>query len=158
MSSRLFMCIIIYDSKTAIKSCDSLSKRQVKLTDLRRSIEARDEVRCNLLLEDCSRRAKIAQFEHSTRLVNLIKWRWLNRSTLRTRILSGLMSAWTILHFLRRRRARSSCRVYLRTAFRCRPTLLPYFLSSSRRFILKGSSILRVLLILFKRFWRDSEV
>lgn len=54
-----------------------------------------------------------------------------------TRILSGLMSAWRMLHRLSSLRAKKSCWLYERTALMCSPTSFPYFFNTSRKFILQ---------------------
>ena len=57
-----------------------------------------------------------------------------------TKMLSGLMSPCSIEDFLRSLSASSSCCVYERTALMCSPTSLPYFLSTSRKFMLTTDS------------------
>ena len=53
-----------------------------------------------------------------------------------TRMLSGLMSACRTLQRFISFRAKNNCCVYERTALMWRPMSLPYFLSTSRKFIL----------------------
>lgn len=56
--------------------------------------------------------------------------------TLPTRMLSGLISACSMEQRLSSLRESMSCWVYERTALMCSPTSLPYFFSTSRRFML----------------------
>lgn len=58
-----------------------------------------------------------------------------------TRMLSGLMSAWRMLHRLSNLRAKKSCWLYERTALMWSPTSLPYFFNTSRKFMLQKTKV-----------------
>lgn len=58
-----------------------------------------------------------------------------------TKMLSGLMSAWRMLHRLSSLRAKKSCWLYDRTALMWSPTSLPYFFSTSRKFMLHKTQV-----------------
>jgi hypothetical protein len=72
-----------------------------------------------------------------------------------TKILSGLISACSILVLFNSFRAKNNCCAYDLTAFMCNPISFPYFFKTSRKFILKNKQKIKTLKFSLNTYWKS---
>lgn len=84
----------------------------VRLTNFRGPVESANKILCDFVLGGIRRRAEIADLEHVAGFVDLTRSVTANarhKDCLLTRMLSGLMSAWSTLHFRNRLKPKNIC-------------------------------------------------